>query len=137
MVKARLREDLEGVLGSDFFASSNIYQGPHQRGFVHRLRDAHQLKEQHPQDEAVQQWARDLQALSLRAGACLGPDPSLPAGKQAVIRHKQQQALEQDLWPLCAPYAHTSSPLQTLCERVERFFPELVVFCRSACGSCR
>jgi DNA repair ATPase RecN len=36
---------------------------------------------------------------------------------------KQQHAFEQELWQLCAPYAHTSSPLHTLCERVERFLP--------------
>src|SRR2546425_12323268 len=39
-----------------------------------------------------------------------------------------QHAFEQELWQLCAPYAHMSSPLHTLCERVERFLLELFVF---------
>ena len=29
---------------------------------------------------------------------------------------------------LCAPYVRTSAPMHTLCERVERFLPELFVF---------
>jgi transposase len=29
---------------------------------------------------------------------------------------------------LCAPYVGTSAPMHTLCERVERFLPELFVF---------
>lgn len=128
VVKARLRQDFEGVLGSDFFASYNIYQGLHQRCWVHLLRDAHKLKEQHPADAAVQQWASDLHAIYLRAVGYAGPDPRLPAAKQEAARRKQQHAFEQELWRLCAPYAHTCSPQHTLCERVERFLPELFVF---------
>jgi transposase len=72
--------------------------------------------------------AQDVKALYERAVAYAGPDPSLPAAKQEAARHTQQHAFEQELWQLCAPYAHTSSPLHTLCERVERFLPELFVF---------
>ena len=57
-----------------------------------------------------------------------GSDTSLPAAKQETARRKQQHAFEQELWQMCAPFAHTSSPLLTLCERVERFLPELFVF---------
>src|SRR6266849_768216 len=128
VVKAVLGESFEGVLGSDFYASYNIYQGLHQRCWVHLLRDRHELKEQYPEDADVQQWAKDVKAIYDRAVAYAGPDPSLPPAKQAAARRKQQHALEQDLWQLCAPYAHTSSPLHKLCERVERFLPELFVF---------
>jgi hypothetical protein len=58
----------------------------------------------------------------------LGSDTSLPAAKQETARRKQHHAFEQELWQMCAPFAHTSSPLLTLCERVERFLPELFVF---------
>ena len=63
-----------------------------------------------------------------RAVAYAGPDPSLPPAKQEAARRMQQHAFEQELWQVCAPYAHTSSPLHTLCDRVERFLPELFVF---------
>ena len=128
VVKAVLGERFEGVLGSDFLASYNIHQGFHQRCWVHFLRDRHELKEQYPEDADVQQWAKDVKALYDRAVAYAGADPSLPAAKQEAARRKQQHAFEQDLWQLCVPYAHTSSPLHTLCERVERFLPELFVF---------
>ena len=72
--------------------------------------------------------AKDVKAVYDRAVAYAGPDPSLPAAKQEAVRRTQQHAFEQELWQLCAPYAHTSSPLHTLCERVERFLPELFVF---------
>ncbi len=128
VVKAVLGERFEGVLGSDFLASYNIHEGLHQRCWVHFLRDRHELKEQYPEDAEVQQWAKDVKAVYDRAVAYAGPDPSLPVAKQEAARRTQQRAFEQELWQLCAPYAHTSSPLHTLCERVERFLPELFVF---------
>jgi transposase len=127
VVKAVLGERFEGVLGSDFYASYNVYAGLHQRCWVHLLRDRHELKAQYPEHADVQQWAKDVKALYERAVAYAGPDPSLPVAKQEATRRKLQHALEQQLWQLCAPYAHTSSPLHTLCERVERFLPELFV----------
>ena len=105
-----------------------MYTGQHQRCWVHLLRDRHELKEQHPDDADVQQWAKDVKAVYDRAIAYAGPDPSLPQAKQEAARRKQQHIFEQELWQVCAPYAHTSSPLHTLCERVERFLPELFVF---------
>ena len=128
VVKAVLGERFEGVLGSDFLASYNIHEGLHQRCGVHFLRDRHELKEQYPDDADVQQWATDVKAIYDRAVAYAGPDPCLPPAKQQAARRKQQHLFEQALWQVCAPYAHTSSPLHTLCERVERFLPELFVF---------
>lgn len=128
VVKQLLGESFEGVLGSDFYASYNIYQGLHQRCWVHLLRHGHELKEQYPDDPQVQQWAKDVKAIYERAVAYPGPDASLPVAKQEAERRKLQHAYEQELWQLCLPYAHTSSPLHTLCERIERFLPELFVF---------
>jgi transposase len=128
VVKQVLRASFEGVLGSDFYASYNRYAGLHQHCWVHLLRDRHELKEQHPENADVQQWAKDVKAVYNRAVAYAGPDPTLPAAKQEAVRRKLQHAFEQELWQLCAPYVHTSSPLHTLCERVERFLPELFVF---------
>ena len=47
---------------------------------------------------------------------------------QPALSVEGQQALEQRLWKLCQPYAHTTAPQHTLCERVEQFLPELFVF---------
>ena len=128
VVTAVLGASFEGVLGSDFYASYNVYTGQHQRCWVHLLRDRNALKEQYREDAQVQQWAQDVKAIYDRAVAYAGPDPSLPAARQEAARRTQQHLFEQELWQVCAPYAHTSSPLHTLCERVERFLPELFVF---------
>src|SRR5712691_2941204 len=60
VVTAVLGASFEGVLGSDFYASYNVYMGQHQRCWVHLLRDRHELKEQHPDNSEVQQWAKDV-----------------------------------------------------------------------------
>jgi transposase len=128
VVEALLGPDFQGVLGSDFYAAYNIHPGLHQRCWVHFLRDGHDLKEQYADDAAVQEWFTQVKALYDRARAYVGPDPDLPPARQEAVRTQQQHALERELWHLCAPYAHTASPLQTLCKRVERFLPELFVF---------
>jgi transposase len=128
VVKQLLGESFEGVLGSDFYASYNIHQGLHQRCWVHLLRDGHDLKEQYPDDAAVQRWFTQLKALYERACSYTGPDPTLPPAQQLAARRQDQHAFEQELMHLCAPYVGTSAPMHTLCKRVERFLPELFVF---------
>ena len=56
------------------------------------------------------------------------PDPDLSPRQLDRMRQAQQHAFEQLLWKLCLPYAHTTAPQHTLCERVEQFLPELFVF---------
>lgn len=128
IVKQLLGDDYQGVLGSDFYAAYNIHQGLHQRCWVHFLRDGHELKQQHPDEEAVQVWFAALKALYERALSYNGPDPMLPLAKQEAARRRQQHTFEQDLMQVCAPYVRTSAPMHTLCERAERFLPELFVF---------
>jgi transposase len=128
VVEALLGTDFQGVLGSDFYAAYNIHQGLHQRCWVHFLRDGHDLKNQYPEDAAVRQWFSEVKALYEGARSYAGPDPGLPPAKREAARRQQQHRFEQELWHLCAPFAHTTAPMHTLCERVERFLPELFVF---------
>ncbi len=95
---------------------------------MHLLRDGHDLKEPYPDDVTVQHWFTQLKALYERACAYAGPDLSLPPATQQVARRQYHHACEQELMQLCAPYVGTSAPMHTLCERVERFLPELFVF---------
>jgi transposase len=130
VVKQLIGEDYQGVLGSDFYAAYNIHQGLHQRGFVHFLRDVHELKKQFPDDQALLRWATQVKATSedALAWARQGPDPGLSPRQLHAVRLEHQHAFEQQLWAICQPYAHTTAPQHTLCERVERFLPELFVF---------
>lgn len=42
---------------TDFYVGYNHLPGPHQRCWVHLLRDLHKLKEQHGKEVRVRQWA--------------------------------------------------------------------------------
>ena len=130
VVKSLIGEDFGGVLGSDFYAGYNIHQGLHQRCWVHLLGDMHDLKEDYPHDEALLIWASSVKTIYEQAVAWAeqGPDTALSPRKQQQARVAQQHAFEQQLWQVCQPYVRTAAPQHTLCERVERFLPELFVF---------
>jgi transposase len=130
VVKELIGEDFGGVLGSDFYAGYNIHQGWHQRCWVHFLRDVHELKEKYPHDEQLFTWAASVKAIYEQAvtWAEHGPDLQLSPRKQQQTRVAQQHAFEQQLLAVCRPYVLTAAPQHTLCERVERFLPELFVF---------
>jgi transposase len=130
IVKDLIGEQFAGVLGSDFYAGYNIHQGVHQRCWVHFLRHIHELKEKYPFDEALLIWAKAVKAIYDEAVAWAeqGPDPSLTPQEQTRVRVASQHAFEEQLWLLCQPYVRTEASQHTLCERVERFLPELFVF---------
>lgn len=130
VVKQLIGEDFQGVLGSDFYAGYNIHQGLHQRCWVHLLRDIHELKDEFPDDQNLRQWARQVKRLYEQAVAWAdkGMASTLSPRKQQQLRVAQQHAFEQQLWAICQPYVRTTAPQHTLCERVERFLPELFVF---------
>jgi transposase len=130
VIKQLIGSEFEGVLGSDFYAGYNIHQGLHQRCWIHFLRDIHDLKEEVRQDEEVLRWAKAVKAIYEQALACVqsGPDLNLPPRHQQQAREAHQHAFEQLLWQVCQPYVRTVAPQHTLCERVERFLPELFVF---------
>ena len=130
VVKTIIGEDFDGVLGSDFYAGYNTHQGLHQRCWVHFLRDVHDLKEKFPQDEQLLIWAKGVKALYDEAVAWVEQVSAshLPPREQHLARVAQQHAFEERLWQLCQPFVRTEAPQHTLCERVERFLPELFVF---------
>ncbi len=130
VVKELIGEHFGGVLGSDFYAGYNIHQGLHQRCWVHYLRDVHALKEKYPHDEQLLAWARSVKAIYDEAVAWVENDSESNASprQQQLARVAQQHAFEQRLWQICAPYVNTTTPMQTLCKRVENFLPELFVF---------
>ena len=41
---------------------------------------------------------------------------------------KQQQQFQEQLWSICQPYLGSDAPMRVLCQRVERFLPELFTF---------
>jgi len=130
VVKSLIGEEYQGVLGSDFYAGYNIHQGLHQRCWVHLLGDIHDLKKLYPKDDVLLAWAKATRAIYDEAVAWVahGPDPGLSPAEQSRARKTQQHIYEQRLLDLCRPYMRVDVPQRVLCERIERFLPELFVF---------
>ena len=120
--------EFEGVLVSDFYGAYNVHQGLHQRCWTHLLREIHRLKEQYPQHPGLAGWAQRVREVYDQAQAYPGPDPELPETVQRVQRVKLQQQCQQRLWSICQPYLGSDAPMRVLCQRVERFLPELFTF---------
>ena len=128
VVEEVLGNEFEGVLVSDFYGAYNVYQGPHQRCWAHLLRDIHQLKERLPEHEGLARWSQRVQEVYDQAQAYPGPDPGLPQTVRQSLRVKQQQRFQEQLWSICQPCLGSDTPMRILCQRVERFLPELFTF---------
>ena len=128
VVEEVLGDDFDGVLVSDFYGAYNVHQGLHQRCWTHLLRDIHQLKEKHFQHQGVAGWAQQVREVYDQAQAYPGPDPGLPETVRQSQRVKQQQQFQEQLWSICQPYLGSDAPMRVLCQRVERFLPELFTF---------
>ncbi len=103
VVKKRIGETFQGVLGSDFYAGYNSYEGFHQRCWVHSLRDIPKLKEKYPDDEEVWRWAKAVKDVSDQAVAWVAqePDPGVSPRQLQPRRVAQQHVFEQQLWAIC------------------------------------
>jgi transposase len=124
IVSELLGEDFEGTLVSDFYGGYNRMLGRHQRCWVHLLRDIHELKEKWPQDSDLDEWAKGVNELYHRARDWV---PSHPQAREAQ-RIQAQRGFEEELMAKCRPYLGSKRHQRVLCERIERFLPELFVF---------
>lgn len=128
VVKEVIGEEFQGVLVTDFYASYNVHKGSHQRCWTHLLRDVHELKQKHEEDESVKQWAQRVKNIYDRAKAYKGPGRRLGPVDQKAGRVKAQREFEQELYGVCKAHLRAKEPMSTLCERIERFLPELFMF---------
>lgn len=124
VVEEVLGSDYEGVIVSDFYGAYNRHQGRHQRCWAHLLRDAHDLRADHPQDQTVQQWVDDLKALYHRARDWIREHPQATDAEREATQHR----FEGEAHRLGAPYLGQPVPQRVLSERIEKFLPELFVF---------
>lgn len=123
VVEGFLGEEFQGVLVSDFYAAYNVYRGPHQRCWVHLLRDLHLLKEVHVEDETVQSWARELRALYDRGKSFVETEP-----QSQEEREKFYLILWSEAERLGLRYAREKHPCRALAKRVLRHQDELFQF---------
>ena len=134
MVDEVLGADCQAVLVTDFYGAYDHYPGLHQRCWVHLLRDVHALREAHPDDAAVQTWATAIVDLYHRAKAMAttGPPAGLSMGQQAIWRRQCRRADEQALTRVCQPFLGRDVPQRVLCQRVQKYLPELFTFLADA-----
>lgn len=123
-------ENFEGVLGSDFYTAYNEYLGPHQRCWVHYLRDIKKLKQDYPQDRTLKKWANNIHSLYEEAKSYAGPALNLPPGLKEQERILKEGYFKEKLRSFCEPYFKTSLPQATLSSRAIRFLPEMFTFIR-------
>lgn len=130
VVKEVLGDAFEGVLVSDFYGAYNVYEGDHQRCWVHLLRDITKLEELYPEHQHLCEWARNVTTLYREATEYAGPDPQqYPTPRTQRQQRVRDQVMFRDrLLSLCRPYLMRPVPMQTLCTRIEKFQSELFVF---------
>lgn len=128
VVKEVLGEEFEGVVVSDFYGGYNVHLGSHQRCWVHLLRDIHELKEKHKKDQGLRRWSAKVKALYEQAKGYKGPSRKLTGVEQQGERVRRQREFERELLKVCRPHLRKKRVQSRLCERIERFLPELFVF---------
>lgn len=141
-----------GVMSSDFYGGYNDFPGEHQRCWVHLLRDLHKLKEEHPGDEQVLEWAEEVRKLyddahSLLEEHELGPPTADEQTKQPYKRKQREREyrrLVEGIARVVAQYAdakqyrqhgtkgngnkQSQHPCHALCKRLLRHQEELFQF---------
>ncbi len=115
-----LGEEYSGALVTDFLSSYSVLLCPHQRCWVHYLRDLHKLKEDHEADVGVALWVKGIGEIYDRAKAFKSDRPQ--------VRRLQRERFEQELYEHAKPYLGVDCPQRVLAQRIERFLPELFVF---------
>jgi hypothetical protein len=86
------------------------------------------LKEKHGKDKSLRKWAAAVKAIYESAKGYKGPSAKLGAIQQQAERVKRQREFEQELRQVCRPHLNKKRLQSRLCERIERFLPELFVF---------
>jgi len=120
MLDDALGPDFQGVLISDFYAAYDHYPGPHQRCWVHLLRDCHDLGDLYPKDAALRQWTVDIRSIFERGKAVTGNAQE----RQSAQRQLTRELRERCLGPSSDPLAVQAK----LCRRILKYLSELLTF---------
>jgi len=126
MVDQALGDAFAGVLVSDFYKAYDHVRTSKQRCWAHLLRDAHDLRKQHPKDAAVQAWADDLHRLYLDASAFVATASADPLARAAAAAR-----FDARLLALAQPSLDDrTAPQHTLSKRIAHYLGELLTFVR-------
>lgn len=119
IVETLLGPSFKGVLISDFYGAYNDYACPHQRCWVHLLRDLHDLKKEQAQEPSVVQWAQEIKGIFAHA----------QESKQRGTGSQDYAGLVAQAKAVAARYAQQKKhPCQALAKRLLRHQDELFQF---------
>lgn len=123
IVTQALGDEFAGVLVSDFYGAYNAYEGVKQRCWVHLLRDIKKLREKHPNNVSVQEWASRIKTIYDKAKA---------VGERNYTQIqlcRLRQHFEKAMLKLATPYRdEKKAPQRVLAKRIETFLGELFSF---------
>ena len=123
VARALLGAEAEGVIVSDFYTAYDQLDGRHQRCWAHLLRDIHELTVQHPDEAGLHAWAQGMHATFTQAVAWAAAAGACPPAERERARLGFEAAV------LALGRAEpTGVPHAALCQRVERYHPELFTF---------
>lgn len=119
--------DFRGHLISDFYAAYNVIRGPHQRCWVHLLRDLHALQELHLENSDVCTWIQSVHRLYTDGQQWLAehPQPTDTARAQQYATLLDQGITLGQQYALVADH-----PCRVLAKRLLRHQDELFQFVR-------
>lgn len=125
-----LGTEYKGTLVTDFYAAYNDFAVEHQRCWAHLLRDLHQLKEEHKDDQEVLEWVAQLRKLYDTAQDVVsGPSPPTTQQREATYTQSVEATAE-----LARKYAnakeHSTHPCHTLSKRLLLHLDGLFQFVR-------
>lgn len=107
------------MLVTDFYVAYNDLPCEHQRCWVHLLRDLHKLKEEHPIDEEVLEWAGKVRKLYDTAQALLNCPHAPPTQEQREALYIELVESARELGAnYSAAKPHKEHPCHTLCKRL-------------------
>ena len=115
-----LGAEYQGILVSDFYGGYSYYRGPHQRCWVHFLRDLKALAEEQAQDPVVRTFGEAVRTVFEEAKAFQSPRPN--------ERTFAREAFQERLYRVALPYARREGPARLLAQRITRFVEEMFTF---------
>ena len=129
-----LGSSFKGTLVTDFYVGYNDLPCEHQRCWVHLLRDLHELKEQHKENEQVLEWATEVRKMydtaeqRLRCeGAYSGQGPPTQVEREVLYIELTEGVRELgNKYAQAKPYKQ--HPCHALCKRLLRHQDELFRF---------
>jgi len=117
MVDAVLEEDFGGVLVSDGYTAYHHLPCPHQRCWVHALRDLHELKARYPDDAQLARWVGRIHQLSQAAKDYPGGEGQPTRAERVQAQRRFQQRLHALVAPYLADPAHRRHRVSAYLER--------------------